>query len=369
MKIRQVPFNAKRFTVIAILLGVAAVGFGVWYVRETRNMLNREFDSQSIESEARPRLDQIRGIKSRAEMEAWITGSESQVARELAFRGAGIKKDQRKSVAWAQGTKFKTPISIVYIHGFSASRLELDPVISEIAGELKANVFYTRLKGHGITDGEDFVTVRARDWAVDVEEALAVGRTIGDRVVIIAMSTGAALALENVVRHLKDAEDGIAGLVLLSPNYAVRARGSSLLEGPFGRAIARIMVGSHREFKTENAMHAERWTPRYRIEGLTAMIAVAARSRELDLSKIKIPALTVYTNRDDVVDTSEINRRSGEFKAAGSTTREWELGQRHELASATFDSEHAEALAELISNWIKQTLDVEAPGPAAENPK
>ncbi|TIP53097.1 MAG: alpha/beta hydrolase, partial [Mesorhizobium sp.] len=55
-----------------------------------------------------------------------------------------------KEIIWANPmVHARTPLSIVYIHGFSASKGEVRPLPDEVADQLDANLFYTRLTGHG----------------------------------------------------------------------------------------------------------------------------------------------------------------------------------------------------------------------------
>jgi len=75
------------------------------------------------------------------DLEKWLD------KRESAFEF--IKPQNEQQIVWASEKKEQTPWSIVYIHGFSSSRLETAPLSQEIANKLKANVFYTRLTGHG----------------------------------------------------------------------------------------------------------------------------------------------------------------------------------------------------------------------------
>ena len=65
----------------------------------------------------------------------------------------GLRPGTGKKVLWTQGNGIKSKTSIVFIHGFSASRVEIDPVVNLIASKLNANVYFTRLSGHG-QDGQ-----------------------------------------------------------------------------------------------------------------------------------------------------------------------------------------------------------------------
>jgi len=88
----------------------------------------------------------------------------------------------------------KTPVSLVYIHGFSASPKDIAPVIETLQARSAPTPFSPRLAAHGRTTPAEFATVTAQDWLDDAREALAVGRRIGSRVILIGISTGALLA-------------------------------------------------------------------------------------------------------------------------------------------------------------------------------
>jgi alpha-beta hydrolase superfamily lysophospholipase len=332
-----------------------ALGLFLWQRWDAREEVAKEFDPQTLSELTRATRDQIREMTTPQQVDAWFERKEADLNRQLAMRGAGIRPGQDKGVVWAAPKAMQSDLAIVSIHGFSASRLEIDPVITEVAEKLHANVVFTRLKAHGLTDGEEFASVRARDWAVDVEEAIEVGLRIGRRVAIVGMSTGAPLVLEYVARHDREIrqEGKIDTLVLLSPNYDPAAFGTFLLTGRWGRFFATRLLGSHRQFHTENELHAARWTWRYRTEGLAAMMTSVESVRYLDFSKIAVPVLTIYSHLDDVVSVSQIERRSREFQKP-SETIEWPDAVRHQLASATFSPERRFELEDLIQRWLQK---------------
>ncbi|CAN5390563.1 alpha/beta hydrolase [soil metagenome] len=345
----------RRAVTISVVMAFAVVGLWGFHEWDLRDQLTEEFDPKVIAEITQPLRVQIRALKTQAQVNGWFEREEAVARARLLPRRARIRPDQSKGVVWASANGFETELAIVSIHGFSASRLEVEPVLSEVASKLHANIVFTRLAAHGLSDGEDFATVRARDWAVDVEEAIEVGRRIGRRVAIVAMSTGAPLALEYVARHDVEIkrEKQLTSLILLSPNYRPAAFGSFLLAGRTGGFFGKLLLGSYREFKTENRLHAERWTSRYRTEGLAAMMTAVESVRYLDFSKIPLPVLTIYSNRDDVVSVSEIEKRSREFLPP-SRAIEWPEATRHELASATFTPEKRFELEALIQNWLQK---------------
>ncbi|RUW21307.1 alpha/beta hydrolase, partial [Mesorhizobium sp. M1E.F.Ca.ET.041.01.1.1] len=93
-----------------------------------------------------------------------------------------IRDGLDKEIIWANPmVHAKTKLAIVYIHGFSASKGEVRPLPDDVADELDANLFYTRLTGHG-QDGAAMAEGSVNAWINDYEEALAIGRAIGDKV-------------------------------------------------------------------------------------------------------------------------------------------------------------------------------------------
>jgi pimeloyl-ACP methyl ester carboxylesterase len=168
---------------------------------------------------------------------------------------AGIREGLEKEIVWAfPQSRAKTPLSIVYIHGFSASKGELRPLPDKVAEALGANLFFTRLTGHGRT-GEAMADATVNAWLNDFAEALAVGRAIGERVVVVATSTGGAIATWGATQP--ELMEDVAGLVLISPNYRLRAQGSEILTMPWGGHMpgwspARNAASSHATISMRN---------------------------------------------------------------------------------------------------------------------
>ena len=55
-----------------------------------------------------------------------------------------------RAIHWADPENpAKTPVSLVYFHGYSATRQEIDPVCQQVADALGANLYLPRLTGHG----------------------------------------------------------------------------------------------------------------------------------------------------------------------------------------------------------------------------
>ena len=242
---------------------------------------------------------------------------------------ADVKPEQGKTIIWSHpATRSKTPLSLVYIHGFSASRKDIAPVIESLAGTLGANAFLTRLAAHGRTTPAEFAAVTAQDWLDDAREALAVGRRIGHRVVLIGTSTGALLA---AMAALEDNSSDIAALVLLSPNFGLRDWRAKFISGPLGRALARFVLGKEHSFHPDSIGHAEFWTTHYPSQAVVALMDLLNHARSIDLGKLKMPVLVIYTDQDTVVDVAAIRDRFDEIQAPTKLIVDLPEASRHEL--------------------------------------
>jgi len=176
-----------------------------------------------------------------------------------------IRDGLEKEIIWADPmVHAKTPLAIVYVHGFSASKGEVRPLADEVADQLDANLFYTRLTGHG-QDGAAMTQGNVNAWINDYEEALAIGRAIGDKVIVIGTSTGGSLAAWAATEP--GASDGVAAIAFISPNFGVRASGAELLTMPWGKQIAELVGGKERSFPTRNALHEKLWGVRLTCPG------------------------------------------------------------------------------------------------------
>ena len=213
----------------------------------------------------------------------------------------GIKVGQEKQVIWANGANQKTAISIVYIHGFSASLGEIRPVPDDVAKALGANIFYTRLTGHGLP-GDAMGETRVNDWIKDFEEAIKVGEAIGDDVILMSASTGGTLIAANVDHD--DLMQNVKGIIFVSPNFKVKNWQAELGKLAFFDKWGPMIAGETRSWEPANALHGEFWTTSYPTKSIVPMMALIDEVEGVDFSNAKIPALFYYSENDQVVDAS-----------------------------------------------------------------
>lgn len=231
-----------------------------------------------------------------ADLEGWLK------AREDVF--TDLVPGTQKRVIWHDVPGVRTPLSVVYVHGFSASSEESRPVPDMLAGALGANLHFTRLAGHG-RDGAALGAASAEDWMTDLAEALAIGARIGDRVVVVASSTGASIVLAGLatpdLRAAVPAAEKVAGVAMISPNLRLAsALENWVLDLPGAAHVLPGLIGADQIWPSRNPDHARYWTLRYPTAALFPMAKAMRAARAADPGRVTVPLL-VLTSPDDVV--------------------------------------------------------------------
>lgn len=278
-----------------------------------------------------------------AELEGWLSAREEATPRLVPGAEARIR--------WAEAAGERTALSVVWLHGFSASPPEVSPLFEIVAEALGANLYMARLTGHG-QESEDLGAARAADWLGDAAEALAIGAALGDRVIVAGSSTGATLALLATAA----AEEPPAGLVLLAPNLRLASPAGRVLSLPWASEVLPRVLGPERGFTPLNADHARFWTERYPVGALFEMAAVMRAAGRIDPRRQRVPLLILASEQDRVVDTSAARELAqGWGGPARLSLRRMGPGDdplAHVLAGDILSPGQTAPLAVVITDWI-----------------
>lgn len=221
--------------------------------------------------------------------------------RRSESRFSTVRENCEKKIVWHGMKKEKTAQSIVYIHGFSASRMEIWPLCDQLAESLGANLFYTRLSGHG-QDGPAMGKAQIGDWLSDGVEALTIGSRIGDKVILVGTSTGGTLATWLAAQ--RSAGSLVHRLILLSPNFFPKNPLAAAALWPPTFKLFEQLFGGWRSFSVINHRHAQYWTAQYPINAITTMMRLVYRSWRVDMKQAAMPVLMMINPWDRVINVS-----------------------------------------------------------------
>lgn len=283
------------------------------------------------------------------DLDDWLAQGEQRVADRF-----GLVPQTEKRIRWF-GERERTLYAVVYLHGFSATRQETAPLADIVATAIGANLFETRLRGHG-RKKEPLAGVRAEDWLQDAAEALAIGSRLGERVILIGTSTGATLAVAMLDYPAMHAVDTI---VMLSPNFAPHDPGAAWLTRPAGPLLARVLVGETRSWQPHNEAQGLYWSTSYSIDAAIEMM------RLVDLANRTLPAsvsqrlLMFYSNDDTVVSAaaalSVFGKVAAPQKAAIAIDNPGDPSH-HVLAGDVLSSAKTRAIADDIIAFIRRPV-------------
>lgn len=280
------------------------------------------------------------------ELSEWLRQSESTVP--------AIHSGAEKMIVWSTpDSPSQEEFSVVYLHGYSASRQELYPLPEKLAEALGGNLYATRLNGHGLKE-QGLEHLSLAGFQHDGEEAMEIGKRIGKRLVIIAASTGATLAtwLAGTGR-LPD--DSI--LVFLSPNFGTRKLAGELFMFPWLRPVIQLFYAESHGFEPVNEIHGKYWTTHYPSSALIPMLELVRLTRKLQLEAVKNPLLILHSPNDQIVSIPKMQRAFEQFGSAQKSMVEvTDSADRnsHTLAGDILSPGSTETVLEKILTFIRQ---------------
>ena len=287
-----------------------------------------------------------------------ISGIESYVA-DVEAKVKDMKPDNQARIIWANDSlKQKTAYSIVYLHGFSASQEEGDPVHTDFAKRYGCNLYLARLEDHGRLDSNTFINLTPDNFLQSAEDAIDIGKILGEKVIVMSCSTGGTLAA-----ILASSGENIHSMIMFSPNIEIYDSKSELLLYPWGKQLSELVLGgnhNHLKYKPEQAKY---WNEVYHTNGLFAIkTLIKDNMNQASFSKITMPVFIGYyykdeTNQDKVVSvkrmidfyneigTPEALKRKVAFPTTG-----------HHVISSHVMSEDIQGVENETFKWAEEVL-------------
>lgn len=319
--------KARGYSMLTLI--VFTLIFGILFVVLGSSQLGASLTKQPLPSHI---------PKSPREIERFIAENEMKFP---------IKSNNQKVLLNANLSRGKSPTSFIYIHGFSASRMEISPVFETLSKNWDSPLFMTRLHGHGLGP-DDLGNAKMDDWINDALEALTIGLTLGEKVVITCTSTGCALGLYLAYFY----PEKIEALILVSPNFAPANPMAFLANGPLGPTMTRIFEGPYRKFDETSPSIEAHWTTLYGTRSIPEMVSLVTAVKNLDLETIRIPTLTLYTPHDDVVSVPEIQKHAPRLSSPLNQIISLDEAKNHVLAGDLRSPETTEKVIKLCDSFL-----------------
>jgi pimeloyl-ACP methyl ester carboxylesterase len=207
---------------------------------------------------------------------------------------------------WIQKSPGKTPLAILYIHGFSASRAEGEEVVDQLADLVNANTYYLRLPGHG-TNAEDHRDRVYSDYLEEGREALMMTKLLGEKVVVIGTSMGGLISTYLAAKYPED----VSGLILASPFYDFEDKTSRILNFYGGIGLTHLLFGKIRDTsyntwkpelqKLSTPEYDGYWTTKQYYEAILPLNDLRrAVSNESTYEQVKCPTLLMYYYKNEL---------------------------------------------------------------------
>lgn len=273
-----------------------------------------------------------------------------------------LRKDNEARIIWANDSlKNKTPFSLVYLHGFSASQGEGAPMHEEFAKRYGCNLYLARLYGHGLKEEEALLDWTPEKFIESAKKAIAIGEQLGDKVIVMGTSTGCTAAL-----YLASGDANIHSLINYSPNIDIANKDAWLLTQQWGLQLGRFVNGSNYHSWVPNEGTENLVTYKYRLEAVVALKSLIDATMTEDVfNKVTQPLFLGYwykdeKTQDNVVSVSRMLEMYGQLGTPESQKRKiaFENATNHVLASPLWN-EDFETVKKATYDFAEEILGLE----------
>lgn len=207
-----------------------------------------------------------------------------------------LRENNEARIVWADDSlKSKTPYSVIYLHGFSASQGEGAPMHEDFAKRYGCNLYLARLYGHGLNEEEALLDWTPEKFIASAKQAIAIGEQLGEKVIVMGTSTGCTASL-----YLASGNPKIHSLINYSPNIDVANEDAWLLTQQWGLQMGRYVNGSNYHSWVPNEGTANLVTYKYRLEAVVALKSlIDATMTEEVFNKITQPLFMGYWYKNE----------------------------------------------------------------------
>jgi esterase/lipase len=225
---------------------------------------------------------------SLADLEKYVAEKEATIK--------DLKPDNQARIIWADDSlKQKTEYAVVYLHGFSASQEEGAPLHEDFAKRYGLNLYLSRLEDHGRPDSNSFIQLTPENFLQSAEDAIDIGKKLGDKVIVMSCSTGGTLSA-----ILAAAGEDIHSMIMYSPNIDIYDPMSALLVYPWAEELSTLVMGGTYNRIVYDTLAQKYWNSIYHTNALfTIKTLIRDYMTEENFAKIQIPVFVGYYYKDE----------------------------------------------------------------------
>jgi carboxylesterase len=217
-------------------------------------------------------------------------------------------------------------VGVLLCHGFTGSPQSLRPWAQYLA-ERGLTVSLPLLPGHG-TRWQDMAVTGWQDWYAEVDRELRALREECERVFVLGLSMGGALALRLAAKH----GDAISGIVVVNPANKVHGAAAHAL--PVARHLVRTTKGLANDIAKEGMDEvAYDRVPLHAANSLRNFLRIL----DGELPQVTQPLLLLHSPQDHVVPPADSARILG--RVSSTDVREVLLEQSYHVATLDHDAE------------------------------
>jgi len=222
-------------------------------------------------------------------------------AEELILAGeagiSNIRPGNQSMLVWNDDSlKTKTEYCLLYLHGFSASPFEGNPVHVNFGKALGMNVYVPRLAEHGLITEDALLNMTPDRLWESAKDALVIARALGDKVIIMGTSAGGTLALALAAKF----PDMVDGLIMFSPSVKIYDKTAILLGKPWGLQIVRAVMGGDYRVLEPDLETDPYWYNKYRVESLVYLQQLLdATMTSKEFAKVTDPVFVGHYYKDE----------------------------------------------------------------------
>ena len=229
-----------------------------------------------------------------------------------------------------------------------------------MAENCNANLFFTRLSGHGINDFRPLKDVDGMDWYLDVQEAFEIGKKIGDKIIVVATSFGCTLVSEYLSKNRIN--EIVLGNIFISPCYGIPDWRLKLSSFYWSKFIYKFFLGEKRVATHRTIEEKKWWSNELPIESIINLELSVEKIWQSDFSKIMSPVIFIFCPKDQWISIKRIKEAS---KRWGGDSSMVSLDVSHNVDNKNYHVILGDIKApgetefgiEIILGWLKNILN------------